>query len=191
MNTKYSNRNPYIDGQEAREAADKAVSILNTTFNSVQRMKRSSVYLINNSFYVILASAPSSPRFVKSISGIISVFTKLPYYIIFTRELNTYPTNSIDSYFMRIRKLYETYSSRRFKGCVIGIDELDTRRIVDTMNSSNTIPKPDVSRFKDLGAIPSLGESIRSIGITGKQLKELGKLLMEFGISGESRTLSR
>jgi hypothetical protein len=177
-----STRNPFEDGKEANLRADLAVQHLSNNFDSVERIGRKRLYKINNSFYVVIISAPSSLRLEPAIVGLMKKSGKLPYYILFTREPNTYPEKSIDSYYGKIKSIYKK-SPKPFMGCILGLEEFKSSDMIFDMKSIQRVSQPDFKRFDKIGARVSLDTAISSIGLSRKQLRELSEILRIYSLT--------
>jgi len=148
-------RNPYLDGLKAKAEAEAAYTLLTKQFGRMEKVGRKQMYLVNgaNPFYVWIVSAPSNLKFDAAIKGIIKDHGQYPLYVLFTRDVNTYPTMG-QTYWDKIKAVYKK-ANRNFKGAIMGLDEfnktlalqmkanakikLDYRRYVDITNGNVTI----------------------------------------------------
>ena len=138
--------NPFLDGLEAKERANKAFSILNESFDKVQRVGAKQTFFIKNrgkSFFVQITSAPSNAKTVEAIKGASKQFGKFPYYIIYTRDANDYPDGSVKAYWGKLNALPKKLG-KKFLGAIISLDELES--LIPTMKKLNRITN-DVKSF--------------------------------------------
>ncbi len=170
----FSDRKPYLDGAPAREAAAKAVKILYNTFDEVEKVSRKHIYKVGNAFYLYIVSSPAQLKFDSTIRGLMKQYGKLPFYVLFTRETDTYPAASFDTYYAKIRKVY-TFKGG-FSGCILGLKEFKKDYIIDTMCKVEKIPL-GLARYKELGGGVSVESVLRDLGLSPKKVKE-GKQLL-------------
>lgn len=126
--TKQSGSNPYLDGLEAKERANKALVILQESFDKVERVGGKQTFFIKNrgkSFFVQITSAPSNAKTVEAIKGASKQFGKFPYYIIYTRDANDYPDGSVKTYWSKLNALPKKLG-KKFLGAIISLDELES-----------------------------------------------------------------
>lgn len=138
--------NPYKDGLEAKERANKALVILSENFGKIERVGAKQMYFIKNkgkSFYVQITSAPSNPKTIEAIKGASKQFGKLPYYIVFTRDASDYPDGSVKTYWNKLKNLRKNLGTK-FLGAVISLDDLEMT--VPNMKKLTKLT-PDVRTF--------------------------------------------
>ena len=126
--TKNTQRNPYLDGLEAKERANQALVILEESFGKVERIGAKQTYFIKNrgkSFFVKITSAPSNIKTIEAIKGASKQFGKFPYYIIYTRDMADYPDGSVKTYWSKLNGLYKKLG-KKFLGAVISLDDLQS-----------------------------------------------------------------
>lgn len=167
-------RNPYKDGIEASKRFDFIVDELKKTFDSVIRIGRKQLLLVDNTFYILVASAPSNLKIDKAVNELMRKYGKLPYYVLFTREVSTYPELSFKSYWSKIKSIYKTKG--KFKGCVLGVSELNNSEIIDSLSETSFIPL-SIERYTDNGGAVSLENVLKELGIIGKKLNSVIKII--------------
>lgn len=173
----YEGRSPYLDSLKARTQCEKAVKVLDNSFSIVEKIGRKQLYKVNNSFYVLIVSAPSALKLDTSIRGLMKQYGKLPFYVLFTRETGDYPQASFPTYYTKIRTIYKLKGG--FSGCILGLSELKNDEIIDDM--SNVVKLPlGLKRFKASGGKFDLDAVLREMGLSSKKIqiaKELIKLV--------------
>lgn len=167
-------RNPYLEGAPAREAARKAVEVLNNTFYNVERIGGKQLYKVDDAFYILIVSAPSSLKLDSSIRGLMKSYGKLPFYVLFTRETSDYPPASFDIYYAKIRKIYKFRGA--FRGCILGLSELKKDWILDSLSEVQPIPL-GLARYKDNGGGVSVESVLKELGLKPAAIREGKKLL--------------
>lgn len=155
---KLTKANPYLDGLKAKAEAEQAVTILQRRLGRMEKVGRKQIYLVKNKsgvpFYVWIVSAPSNLKFDSAIKGIIKEHGKYPLYVLFTRDVATYPDSMGNTYWDKIKAVYKK-ANRSFKGAIMGLNEfnkdmaeqmintnkiaLDFRRYIDLTNGNVTI----------------------------------------------------
>lgn len=177
INTKLSDRNPYSDAAPARKEHDYAVKLLTETFTTVERIGRKQIYLIDGKFYILIKSAPSDLQLKPLITGTIKLIpkvTKLPMYIWFTREPQTWPKSS--SYVSQLRSVYTHRKGTRsvpkqFMGYILGMNDMNDNTI---SSISNGIKLPfNTKRFEGVNGSVTLNDIISEFGITKKKFEDL------------------
>jgi hypothetical protein len=147
---KKTKANPYLDGLKAKAEAEQAVSILQRQLGKMVKVGRKQIYLVTNKkgepFYVWIVSAPSNLKFDSAIKGIIKEHGKYPLYVLFTRDVKTYPAMGA-SYWDKIKAVYKK-ANRNFKGAIMGLNEFNTD-IAQQMIATNKI-QLDFRRYIDL-----------------------------------------
>jgi hypothetical protein len=147
---KKTKANPYLDGLKAKAEAEQAVSILQRQLGKMVKVGRKQIYLVSNKkgepFYVWIVSAPSNLKFDSAIKGIIKEHGKYPLYVLFTRDVKTYPAMGV-SYWDKIKAVYKK-ANRNFKGAIMGLNEFNTD-IAQQMIATNKI-QLDFKRYIDL-----------------------------------------
>lgn len=169
-------RNPYEDGKLAAQEADLAISILTNHFNEVKRVGRKRLYLVDDTFYVYIVSAPSSLRLDTSISDITRTYGKKPFYILFTRDVSTYPLVSFKTYNSKIKKIYKIKRAS-FMGCVLGLNELNADIIMKMMKTQKI--EYDFGRYAVLDANYSIDDALKACGLSSSKI-ELAKSYIKF-----------
>ena len=168
----YAGRNPHLDNQKAKGAAEKAVIILNDRFDDVEKVGRKQLYKINNSFYVTIMSAPSNLKVEKVIKEGTKEYGKLPFYVLFTRETNTYPESS--NYYTKIRSIDKL--KRGYMGCILGLNELKQDNIIESMNEVKKI-KLGLARYKQTGGNFGLDAVLKEMGLSAAKIKVAKELI--------------
>ncbi len=166
--------NPYLDGLKAKVEADKAVSLLSGYFKGkVIQLGKKQLYKVNtpSPFFVLITSAPSNLKLDKVVKGLMKEHGSLPFYIIFTRTLADYPTNpkTVQAYYSKLRIINK--SKGKFKGSIIGIEELTTQ--LASMRKGERIPLT-IDRVKDAPSVLGLDSYIREkFGLTPKKAQSI------------------
>jgi hypothetical protein len=161
--------NPYLDGLKAKAEAEKALKKLKREFGSMEQVGRKQIYLVDNvhgfPFYVWIVSAPSNLKFDSAIKGIMKQHGQYPLYVLFTRDVKSYPKTASATYWDKIKSVYKKGGSK-FKGAIMGLDEFNSD-IAEEMMEHNKI-RLDYRRYVDI---------TKGKGITIEQLlKEIGGL---------------
>lgn len=147
---KNTKANPYLDGLKAKAEAEAAVTILKRHLGSMQKVGRKQIYLVKNKsgepFYVWIVSAPSNLKFDSAIKGIIKENGKYPLYVLFTRDVKTYPAMGA-TYWDKIKAVYKK-ANRNFKGAIMGLNEFN-KDMAEQMMATNKIAL-DFRRYIDL-----------------------------------------
>lgn len=170
----YVGRNPHLDSLKAKGEAEKAVRILNDNFDDVEKVGRRQLYKVNDSFYVLIVSAPSALKLDSTIRGLMRQYGKLPFYVLFTRETDTYPEASFDIYYAKVRKIYKLKGG--FIGCILGLKELKQPHIVSAMDSVSKIPL-GLARYKAVGGNFGLDTILKEMGLTPAKVKVAKELI--------------
>jgi hypothetical protein len=169
----YAGRNPHLDNLKAKGEAEKAVIILNDRFDNVEKVGRKQLYKINDSFYVTMMSAPSNIKAEKVIKEATKEYGKLPFYVLFTRETNTYPESS--NYYTKIRSIDKL--KRGYMGCILGLNELKQDNIIESMTEVKKI-RLGLARYKQTGGNFGLDAVLKELGLSAVKIK-LFKVLFE------------
>jgi hypothetical protein len=172
MNTNV-NRSPYLDGLAAKEEFNNTLPLLETIFGECIRVGRSQVFKFENDgnpIIIRIASAPSNSKVVGEMKSVItSLKDKSPFYTFFTRDVKTYP-ESKETYYDKLKSLYKL--RKPFKGAIMGIDELKSQNVIDTIKNGQLLPL-NLNRYKDIGGEISLERALmEQFGITAKKAKE-------------------
>jgi hypothetical protein len=172
-------RNPYLDSLEARGNLDIALTELRRTFDSVEQVGRKQLYLVEDShlgskFYIYIVSAPSNIRLDKDIMMTMRKNGSYPFYVLFSRDPKTYPDGSFKSYWGKVKKIYKLKG--KFKGCIMGIDELNNSEIIDSLFECSTIPL-DIERVKNAGVNVDIDLILRELGIGITKLDSAKRML--------------
>ena len=170
----YVGRNPHLDSLKAKAEAEKAVTILNDSFDSVEKVGRRQLYKINNAFYVLIVSAPSALKLDSTIRGLMKQYGKLPFYVLFTRETNTYPPASFDVYYAKVRKIYKLKGG--FSGCILGLKELKQTNTIEAMEDVVKIPL-GLARYKQVGGNFGLDAVLKEMGLSAAKVKVAKELI--------------
>ena len=170
----YVGRNPHLDSLKAKAEAEKAVRILNDNFDDVEKVGRRQLYKVNDSFYVLIVSAPSALKLDSTIRGLMKQYGKLPFYVLFTRETNTYPEASFDIYYAKVRTIYKLKGG--FSGCILGLKELKQADIVSTMSNVKKIPL-GLARYKAVGGNFGLDAVLKEMGLSAAKVKVAKELI--------------
>lgn len=168
----YVGRNPHLDSLKAKVEADKAVTILNKHFKDVERVSRKQIYKIDNSFYVLIVSAPSALKLEATIKGLMKQYGKLPFYVLFTRETNTYPQASFDIYYAKVRSIYKLKGG--FNGCILGLKELSS--IIPSIRKVEKIGL-GLARYKQVGGNFGLEAVLKEMGLSAAKVKVAKELI--------------
>jgi hypothetical protein len=159
--------NPYENAAQFRSELPKAIKMLQKHFNWIEKVGRKNIFLIDNietPFYVWIVSAPSNLKFDSAIRGIIKEYGNYPLYVLFTRDVKTYPTMG-ETYWNKIKKVYSN-APRAFKGAIMGLNEMN-KEFAEMMIENQKI-KLDFNRYMDV---------TKGAGVTWAQLlKEVGGL---------------
>jgi hypothetical protein len=166
----YAGRNPHADAAAAKLEAEKAVIILNNVFDDVEKVGRKQLYKINDSFYVYIVSAPTNLKLEVIIRGLFREYGKLPYYVLFTRETDTYPEDSSDSYYSKIRSIDKT--KRGYMGCILGLKELKQDSIIESMDEVKKIAI-NLARYKQTGGNFSFETMLKENGNSAAKIKRM------------------
>lgn len=160
--------NPYENAAQFRMELPKAIKLLQKHFNWIEKVGRKNIFLIDdidNPFYVWIVSAPSNLKFDSAIRGIIKEYGSYPVYVLFTRDVTTYPTTAGNTYWSKIKSVYAA-APRQFKGAVMGLKEFNND--MAEMMIENQKIKLDFNRYMDV---------TKGAGVTWAQLlKEVGGL---------------
>lgn len=160
--------NPYENAAQFRMELPKAINLLTKQFNWIEKVGRKNIFLIDaidNPFYVWIVSAPSNLKFDSAIRGIIKEYGSYPVYVLFTRDVTTYPTTAGNTYWSKIKSVYAN-APRQFKGAIMGMKEFNTD--MAKMMIENQKIKLDFNRYMDI---------TKGAGVTWAQLlKEVGGL---------------
>lgn len=159
--------NPYENGAQFRSELPKAIKLIKKHFDSIEKVGRKNIFLCNdeNPFYVWIVSAPSNLKFDSAIRGIIKQYGNYPVYVLFTRDVTTYPTTAGNTYWSKIKSVYANAPSK-FKGAVMGLKEFN-EDMVEMMIENQKI-KLDFNRYMDV---------TKGTGVTWEQLlREIGGL---------------
>ena len=172
MNTNV-NRSPYLDGLVAKEEFNNTLPLLETIFGKYTRFGRSQIFKFENGgnpIIIRIVSAPSNTKVVGEMKNVIkSLKDKSPFYTFFTRDVKTYP-ESKETYYDKLKSLYKL--RKPFKGAIMGIDELKSQNVIDTIKNGQLLPF-NINRYKDMGGEISLGRALmEEFGITAKKAKE-------------------
>jgi hypothetical protein len=170
----YVGRNPHLDSLKAKAEAEKAVNVLHDSFDSVEKVGRRQLYKVNDSFYVLIVSAPSALKLDSTIRGLMKEYGKLPFYVLFTRETNTYPEASFDIYYAKVRTIYKLKGG--FSGCILGLKELKQADIVSTMSNVKKIPL-GLARYKAVGGNFGLDAVLKEMGLSAAKVKVAKQLI--------------
>lgn len=170
-------RNPYLDGLKAKAELEQATTMLKKQFRSMEKVGRKQVYLINgvNPFYVWVTSAPSNLKFDSVIKGIIKDHGQYPMYVLFTRDVNTYPTMG-QTYWDKIKAVYKK-ANRNFKGAIMGLNEFDNQ--LAKMMKDNAKIKLDYNRYIDItNGNVTIEQVLKELaGLTPRKLKAIMPVL--------------
>jgi hypothetical protein len=170
----YVGRNPHLDSLKAKAEAEKAVTILNDNFDEVEKVGRRQLYKINNASYVLIVSAPSALKLDSTIRGLMKQYGKLPFYVLFTRETNTYPEASFDIYYAKVRKIYKLKGG--FSGCILGLKELKQTNTIEAMEDVVKIPL-GLARYKQVGGNFGLDAVLKEMGLSPAKVKAAKELI--------------
>jgi hypothetical protein len=150
--------------------------MLQKHFNWIEKVGRKNIFLIDNvdnPFYVWIVSAPSNLKFDSAIRGIIKQYGNYPVYVLFTRDVTTYPTTAGNTYWSKIKSVYANAPSK-FKGAVMGLKEFN-EDMAEMMIENQKI-KLDFNRYMDVtkGAGVTWEQLLREIGgLSNKKIKVL------------------
>jgi hypothetical protein len=172
-------RNPYKDGIQARSELSIILTKLKSIFDSVTQISRKQLYLVEDThiktkFYIYISSAPSNFKLDKDITLLMKKCGKLPFYVLFSRDPKTYPVGSSKSYWAKIKAIYKMRG--KFNGCIIGINELDTEEIIDSLFECVKIPL-DIERVKNTGMDVSIDLILKELGIISSKLDSAKRML--------------
>lgn len=160
--------NPYENAAQFRSELPKAINLLTKQFTWIEKVGRKNIFLIDsidNPFYVWIVSAPSNLKFDSAIRGIIKEYGNYPVYVLFTRDVATYPTTAGNTYWSKIKSVYAN-APRQFKGAIMGMKEFNSH--MAKMMIENQKIKLDFNRYMDV---------TKGAGVTWAQLlKEVGGL---------------
>jgi hypothetical protein len=168
--------NPYENAAQFRSELPKAIKMLQKHFNWIEKVGRKNIFLIDNvdnPFYVWIVSAPSNLKFDSAIRGIIKQYGNYPVYVLFTRDVTTYPTTAGNTYWSKIKSVYANAPSK-FKGAVMGLKEFN-EDMAEMMIENQKI-KLDFNRYMDVtkGAGVTWEQLLREIGgLSNKKIKVL------------------
>ena len=153
-------RNPYKDAAPARAEHDVALKILNTTFHSVERIGNSlsQLYKVNNEAYILIKSAPSALNLKSIISNTVRRYGKLPFYVLFTRDVETWPT--FQTYYSKMKSLYNMKRTS-FRGCVVSTSELGNSNIIKTIKEGKML-NLSMKRMQEANVPMSLEDYLRN-----------------------------
>lgn len=163
-------RNPYLDGMQAKNELTKAIALLMRYNDSVERVSRKQIYLIKNKrkapHYVMITSAPSNLKLGAAVKGVMKEYGKYPLYIFFTRDVNTYPKSG-NTYWAKVKTLYKT---RGFAGAIMGLKSY-TKEVAQTMNAGIKLSMDYKEFITITNTKPDLISVLKEIGLRGKKAK--------------------
>jgi len=163
-------RNPYLDGLQAKNELTKAIALLMRYNDNVERVSRKQIFLIKNKrkapYYLMISSAPSSLKLSSAVKGIMKEYGKYPLYLFFTRDVNTYPKSG-NAYWAQVKRLYKT---RGFAGAIMGLKSY-TKEAVQTMNAGIKFSMDYKEFITITNAKPDLISVLKEIGLKGKKAK--------------------
>ena len=170
------NRNPHLDGAQARIEAAQAIKLLQSFNESVERVSRKQIFLVKNKrkkpFYVAITSAPSNLKLLEAIAGVKKQYGKYELYIFFTRDVNTWPKSGY-LYWNKVKGLYKM---RGFGGAIMGLESYTTQ--VAKAMSSLTKVKMDYKQFVSMvNEKPDLLSVLKEIGLKGKKAQLAAELI--------------
>jgi len=171
-------RNPHLNGLKAKAEAAQAHNLLKKYFGRIQKVGRKQVYLIKGAspFYIWVVSAPSNLKFELAIKGLIKEYGQYPLYVLFTRDVNTYPTTAGQTYWDKIKTVYKK-ANRSFKGAIMGLNEFD-KQMAELMKENAKI-KLDYNRYIDItNGNVTIEQVLKELaGLTPKKLKAIMPVL--------------
>ncbi len=169
--------NPYENGAQFRSELPKALKLMRKYFDNFEKVGRRNIFLVDNvhdtPFYVLITSAPSNLKFDSVIRGIIKQHGNYPIYVLFTRDVTTYPTTAGNTYWSKIKSVYNNAPSK-FKGAVMGLNEFNAD-MAEQMIDGEKI-KLNFNRYMDVtkGAGVTWEQLLREIGgLSTKKIKVL------------------
>jgi hypothetical protein len=168
--------NPYQNGAQFRSELPQALKFLQKNFNWIEKVGRKNIFLIDNidnPFYVWIVSAPSNLKFDSAIRGVIKEYGSYPVYVLFTRDVTTYPTTAGNTYWNKIKSVYANAPSK-FKGAIMGLKEFN-EDMVEMMIENQKI-KLDFNRYMDVtkGAGVTWEQLLKEVaGLSSKKIKIL------------------
>ena len=162
-----------VDNFLPKEEFNNTLPLLETIFGKYIRLGRSQIFKFENGgnpIIIRIASAPSNSKVVGEMKSVIkSLKDKSPFYTFFTRDVKTYP-ESKETYYDKLKSLYKL--RKPFKGAIMGIDELKSQNVIDTIKNGQLLPF-NINRYKDMGGEISLERALmEEFGITAKKAKE-------------------
>jgi hypothetical protein len=169
-------RNPYLDAQQAKGEAIKALKMLKSNNESVEQVSRKQIYLVKNKrkapYYILITSAPSNLKLSAAIKGTVKEYGKYPLYVFFTRDVNTYP-KCADTYWAAVKRLYK---QRGFAGAIMGLDSY-TSEVAKAMNAGIKV-KMDYKQFVSMvDTKPNILSILKEIGLKGKKAELAAELI--------------
>ena len=143
----------------------------------MDKVGRKQIYMVGgtNPFYVWIVSAPSNLKFDSAIRGIMKEHGQYPLYVLFTRDVNTYPTMG-QTYWDKIKAVYRKANSN-FKGAIMGLGEFN-KTLASQMRENSKI-KLDYRRYVDItnGKV-TIEQVLKELaGLTPKKLKAIMPVL--------------
>jgi hypothetical protein len=173
MNIKYANRSPHLDSLQAKEEFEEALPILESKFGAYTKVARSQTFQFENGgnpIHIKIISAPSSLKLIgETKSTIKALFSKIPFYVLFTRDVKSYPPSK-KTYYDKVSSLYSIRSP--FKGAIMGMSELESHDIVNILKSGDKL-LINLNRYKDAGGAFTLEKVLMErYGISAKKAKQ-------------------
>lgn len=133
-------RNPYLDGEQAREEFNKLQKLFKTNgYNVKLNDGRSQILCINNKCNLIVMSSPANTLFGAALKSRIKKYNNLPTYVVLTRNPNEYPDKSINLYWNKIKKV-SSMKMKSYNGLLIGLDNVLGN--IGEMIKGNKLEKP-------------------------------------------------
>lgn len=178
MNVKYTNRNPYLDSLQAKKEFEEALPMLESKFGVATRVAKSQTFRFENGgnpIHIKIISAPSSLKLIGETKSTIKVLSsKIPFYVLFTRDVKSYPPSK-KTYYDKVSLLYSIRSP--FKGAIMGISELELQDIVNVLKSGDKL-LINLNRYKNAGGTFTLENVLMErYGISAKKAKQDAKAI--------------
>lgn len=160
--------NPYENAAQFRIELPQALKLMRKHFDEFEKVGQRNIFLVDNDgtpFYVWILSAPSNLKFDSALQGMLRKHGRYPVYVFFTRDVKTYPTTAGNTYWGKIKSVYNNAPSQ-FRGAIMGLKEFN-EDMAEMMIEKKKI-KLNFNRYLDAS---------QGVGVTWAQLlKEIGGL---------------
>jgi hypothetical protein len=172
-------RNPHEDAKQSKIELEEALLVMKKHFGSFKKVGRRQMYFVTPRkgapCYILITSAPSNLKFDAVIKGIMKEYGSHPLYILFTRDVNTYPKSGT-TYWHKVKLLYKK-AGRSFKGAIMGLDELNKNVALQVMNGEKI--QLTFNRYMDVTNNNVTAEQVLTeiAGLTPKKLKTVMSVL--------------